>query len=319
MRASSLSNPEIIEILNRYFVPVHVDGVYVNKNPSIDAEEKAAYRGVFDKFHKANKENEGKDQPKFSVGSVHAYILTADGQPVDSLHVADAAKPARLLEMLKKAKDELKIARGEPLTKLTTQSAPPKIDADAILLHLTSRYLVRKGDSRARKDLDDDLLPLLATGLGKGQGGWHSLPSEDWIILTRADSMKLLPSEKVAVGKSWDLDSKTAAKILIRCYPTTELNDLAENRIDQQSLKATVISADSSLVRARLEGKLKMKHAFYPRRDDNNFVEATFVGIIEFDVTPERLRSLRLVTEHATYGGNPNGSHPFGVAVHSLP
>jgi hypothetical protein len=319
MRASSLSNPAIIEILNRYFVPVHVDGVYVNKNASIDADEKAAYRGVFEKFHKANKENQGKDQPKFSVGSVHAYILTPEGRPVDSLHVADAAKPAKLLEMLEKAKAELKVVRGEPLGKLTPQSAPPKIEADAILLHLTARYLVRKGDPRARQGLDDDLVPLLATGLGKGQGGWHSLPSEDWIILARKDWMTLLPAEKVAVGKSWDLDPKTAAKILIRCYPTTELNDLAENRIDQQTLKATVIATDSSVVRARLEGKLKMKHAFYPRRDDNNFVEATFVGIMEFDVAAKRLRSLRLVTEQATYGGNVNSSTPFGVAVRSLP
>jgi hypothetical protein len=319
MRASSLSNPDIIEILNRYFVPVHVDGVYVNKNPSIDAAEKAAYRGVFEKFHNANKENQGKDKPKFSVGSVHAYILTSDGRPVDSLHVADAAKPARLLEMLEKAKDKLQLVRGEPLTKLTPQSPPPKTEADAVLLHLTSRYLVRKGDTRARKGIDDDLVPLVATGLGKGQGGWHSLPSEDWIMLTRADWMKLLPSEKVVVGKSWDLEPKTAAKILIRCYPTTELNDLSENRIDLQMLKATVISIDSSVVRARLEGKLKMKHAFYPRRDDNNFVEAMFVGIMEFEVSPRRLRSLRLVTEQATYGGNVNGSHPFGIAVRSLP
>jgi hypothetical protein len=131
--------------------------------------------------------------------------------------------------------------------------------------------------------------------------------------------MKLLPSDKVTVGKSWDLDAKTAAKILVRCYPATELNDLGENRIEQQSLKASVISADSSVVRARLEGKLKMKHAFYPRREDNNFVEATFVGIMEYDVTPQRLRSFRLVTDKAIYGGSVNGTHPFGVAVRSVP
>lgn len=315
MRASSLSNAAVIEILNRYFVPVHVDGVYVSKNPSVEAGEKAAYRGVFERFQKANKEN----KERFSVGSVHAYILTADGQPVDSLHVADAAKPARLLEMLEKAKDKLHVARGDPLGKLTQQAAPPKIEADAVLLHLTARYLVRKDDSRARKDQGDDFVPLLATGLGKGQGGWHSLPSEDWILLTKMDWLKFLPAEKVTVGQSWDLDAKSTAKILIRCYPTTELNDLAENRIDQQALKATVIAADGSVVRARLEGKLKMKHAFYPRRDDQNFVQASFVGIMEFDVTARRLHSFQLVTEEATYGGGGNHSQPFGVAVRSLP
>src|SRR5437667_398646 len=29
MRASSLSNAKVIDLLNRFFVPVHVDGVYV--------------------------------------------------------------------------------------------------------------------------------------------------------------------------------------------------------------------------------------------------------------------------------------------------
>jgi hypothetical protein len=315
MRASSLSNPEIIEILNRYFVPVHVDGVYVNNNASVEAGEKAAFRGVFQKFHEANKGS----QANFSVGSVHAYVLTSDGQPVDSLHVADASKPARLLEMLEKAKEKLKVVRGEPLVKPAPQAVPPKVEADAVLLHLTARYLVKKGDPSARKDVDDDLVPLQAVGLGKGRGGWHSLPSEDWIVLSRADCTKLLPAEKVAVGKSWNPDAKTAAKTLVRCYPTTELNDLAENRIDQQTLQATVVSMDSSVVRARLEGKLKMKHAFYPRRDDQNFVEAAFVGFMEFEVAPPRLRSFRLVTEQATYGAKGNASQPFGVAVRSVP
>jgi hypothetical protein len=318
MRASSLSNPAIIDLLNTSFVPVLVDGVYLNQNEASDADEKAAYRSVFQKFFQANKELSKIGLPTFSTGSVHAYVLSADGSAVDSLHVADAARPEQLLKMLEKAKERLKVTAGKPLGKIAPQSAPPKAEADALILHLTARYLTPKGHANARKDVDDDLVPLKAAGLGK-QGGWHSLPSEDWIVLPRAEWSKLLPAEKAALGKSWDIDPKVAAKILVRFYPTTELNDLAKNRIDQQSLKATIIALEAGTASARLEGSLKMKHAFYPNRDDNNFVDAAFVGIMEFDVADKKLKSLRLVTEKASYGGNVNGTHPFGVAVRSLP
>ena len=43
MRASSLSNPEIIDLLNHYFIPVHADGVYYQANKNVPAEEKAAF------------------------------------------------------------------------------------------------------------------------------------------------------------------------------------------------------------------------------------------------------------------------------------
>ena len=317
MRASSLSNAAIIELLNACFVPVLIDGAYLNHNEASEAEEKAAYRAVFQKFHEANKQKKA-GAPTFSIGTVHAYVLTADGKAWDSLHVSDAAKPAQLLTMLEKARDQLNVTAGKPLGKFAPQSACPRTEADALVLHLTARYLTRKGQANARKDLDDDLVPLQGAGLGK-QGGWHSLPSEDWIVLPRAEWSKLLPAKEAAPGKSWDVDAEVAAKILVRFYPTTELNDLTKNRIDQQTLKATILSVAAGTARARLEGSLKMKHAFYPNRDDNNVVDASFVGIMDFELAPPRLKSLWLATDQAVYGGKTYGPHPFGVAVRLVP
>ena len=321
MRASSLSNKKIIDLLNRYFVPVTIDGVYLNQNAASQADEKKAYREVFQKFYQANKD--AKDgQPKFSVGTVHAYILAPDGRAVDSLHVADAAQPAKLLEMLEKAREKLKAAAGEPLGKFTPLSAAPKIEADSLLLHLTARYLTAKNQANARKDIDDALVPMQASGLGNGQGGWHSLPSEDWLVLDKDDCTKLLPSGQVSAGKSWDIDSKVSEKILTRFYPTTELNDLAKNRLDKQSLRGTVIAVEKGIARARIDGTLKMKHPFYPNRDDENSVEATIVGVIEFATSATaqpRIRSMQLVTEKASYGDHAKKAQPFGVAVRSLP
>ena len=146
-------------------------------------------------------------------------------------------------------------------------------------------------------------------------GQWSALPSEDWIVLKKADWTKLLPAGKVYVGATWDLDKDIAGQILTRFYPTTENNSLSKNRIDRQALKATVVSVQDGKVRARIEGELKMKHAFYPGREDNNFVEATVLGYMEFTSKEPRILTLRLITDRASYGGE---TRRFGVALRSL-
>ena len=119
----------------------------------------------------------------------------------------------------------------------------------------------------------------------------------------------------MTAGDSWDIDKGLASQLLTRFYPTTENNDLSTNRIDQQSLRATVVSIRDGLVHARIDGSLKMKHNSYPHRDDDNVVEAAIVGYLDFEQDKPRIQTLRLVTEKASYGGP---TRRFGVAVRSL-
>ena len=281
----------------------------------MDKAEKAAYRQVFEDLHRANQKNKQDGLALLSVGSVHAYVLDPDGKPLDSLHVAEAG-PEHLIAMLEKQIKALKVAEGKPLAKPGPQSAPPRAEAGALVLHLTARYLVPRGAANARKDVDDDFVPLKPTLGGEKSGGWHALPSEDWVVLKEVQWRKLLPKEAVKAGASWDCDRETAAQILTRFYPTTENNDLSANRIDEQALKGTVTSIQGGVVRARLEGTLKMKHAFYPRKDDKNMVEATLLGYVEFQQDKPRISALRLVTEKATYGG---AEQQFGAALRLVP
>lgn len=139
-------------------------------------------------------------------------------------------------------------------------------------------------------------------------GSWGAYPAEDWIILSQEQARSLLPMT-VAVGKSWDLDRNTAARVLERFYPSTENNDLATNRIDEQELKGTVLWIKNGLARARLDGGLRMKHPFY-HRDDNNVVDAKLLGYLDFDTESRRITDWQLVTTEATYG-----RMAFGVAV----
>ena len=315
MRASSLSNAKIIDLLNRYFVPVTVDGVFVQFNASVPAEEKKAYQAVFQKLNQLNKDNRAAGIPTLSVGVVHAYILAPDGRPMDSLHVAEA-KPDQLAKMLQHAVAALKTPAGKPLVQPCRQSAPPKADTDSLTMHLTARYLAPRSQPGTRKDVEGEFVPL-KPALGQERSGqWDALPAEDWIVLKKAEWTKLLPAGKVDIGSVWDLDKDTAAQFLVRFYPTTENNDLSKNRIDQQTLKATVVSLPDGKVRARIEGELKMKHTFYTDREDKNVVEARFIGYLDFEADPQRILTLRLVTDRAMYGGE---TKRFGAALKSVP
>ena len=45
-----------------------------------------------------------------------------------------------------------------------------------------------------------------------------------------------------------------------------------------------------------------MKHQFYPHKPDDNFVDATLVGYLDFDPATRQIKSFKLVTDQATYG-----------------
>jgi hypothetical protein len=60
-----------------------------------------------------------------------------------------------------------------------------------------------------------------------------------------------------------------------------------------------------------------MKHRFLPVKDDNNFVEAKIVGYVDCDAATRAIKSIRMVTEHATYV-KENAKDTFGVALRSM-
>ncbi len=318
MRASSLSNKKVIELLNAYFVPVYVDGTYLQANAETEADELAAYRQLFAELHRANGERQKAGQPPFSTGTVHAYVFATDGRALDSRHVAHAG-PASVIEMLESAMKSLKVPAGQPIVAPSSQSPRPDCADDALVLHLTARYLVPSNSSEARRDVKGDLVPLDANLGGERSGQWSALPSEDWYVLERDEWTRLLPNARIAVGDAWQVDQKVAATLLTRFYPTTELNDLNKNRLDEQSLKMTALSVEENRIRARIDGRLKMKHPFYPGRDDDNFVNARIIGLIEFDPSKPLIHSLQIVTDGATYGGSGNQTQTFGVAVRLVP
>jgi hypothetical protein len=289
----------VIALLNQYFVPVNVANQEYATSSAVPAEEKAEKTRIY------------RDalQAKLPAGTVCVYVLDPDAKLLDSLIVSDAARPERLLDLLQRTVDRLKLAPGEALVKPAPQSHAPHAEPGSLVLHLTARYLRRQGDEYVR------LHPVLGT---ERSGQWAHLPSEDWVVLDREEWEKLLPAGDVRPGTAWEPDRDVLARLLTHFYPPTENTDVRKNRLDEQEVKATAVSVEAGVARARVEGRLKMKHSFYHKLTDE-FVEASLVGFVDFAVDRSKAPSVRLVTDRATYGGEGNARQPFGVAVRSEP
>ncbi len=275
MRTGPFSSPEVIDRLNAAFVPVYAANEdYRPGGPAPEAERA--------EYHRVYREALTK---KFSAGTVHVYVLSPDGEVVGSRHVADAARTKDLIAFLDEMTAKLGTPRGRPLAEPKAQSAPPPHAAGALVLHLAAR------------------------GLGGG-GSWDGT-AENWVVYTPGEARKLLPAGPVSPGVVWDIDPGLAARLLVHVYPVTENNDPARNEVREQSLRGRVVAVAGGVAFARLDGRLVMRHDFY-HKPDGKVVEAGLLGYVEFEPATGAVRSLRLVTDGATYGGGQ-----FGVAVRS--
>ena len=233
MRAGPLSNTNIIALLNQYYVPVYVVNEDYARKGCAPAEEKAELQHIFKEGHAAKK----------SVGSVHVYILNPEGKLIDSMHVAEAAKPKVLTAMLQKTVTDLKLRPGGAVAKVHAQAAPPAAEEGSLLLHLVSRST-------------------------DGKGAWTEFPVENWIVLTAEEQNALLAEQP---------DQSVLKKILTHFYPATENNDVSKNRFEQLSA-----SAKRSGSRVQLSGTFKMAHSFY-HKEDGKMVESDFIGFADVD------------------------------------
>jgi hypothetical protein len=238
---------------------------------------------------------------KRSSGTVHVYIIAADGSAFDSMHVAEATKVDRLTAMLESCIKRLNVPAGEPIGPAMVQSIGPQVKPGELLLHVVARNLARGGGD----------FVAIKPKLGETRSGnWGAYPAENWIVLTADETVRLLPAR---AEDRWEIDAKTAERFLTYFYPSTENNDIKTHRIETLELHAERVGVEKGIVRARLEGKLVMQHPFYHKADGNK-VSTAVAGYVEFDATSRQVRTLRLVSEQALYAGRP-----FGVVLRSVP
>jgi hypothetical protein len=275
MRTGPFSSTAVIDRLNASFVPVYAVNEDYTGDGVAPEEEKAEYQRIY-------REALAK---KSSAGTVHVYVVNPKGEVVSTRHVADAAKTKELIAFLDEMTAQLGTRPGKPLVEPKAQSAPPEHPKGSLVLHLAAR------------------------GLGGGVS-WDGT-AENWVVYKPDEAKKLLPAGKVAAGTTWEPDAKLAARLLVYVYPVTENNDPKKNEIREQVLTGKVLAVKDGVATARLDGRLVMRHDFY-HKPDGQVVETGLLGYIEFEPATGAIRSLRLATDGATYGGGK-----FGVAVRS--
>lgn len=271
----------MIGLLNSRFVPVYTSNEDTDEGGAASAEEKKAYTKIYHGSLKAG----------FSCGSVCVYIVSPEGDPVDAKTVPDLPK---VRAMLGAAIERFSPKEGEPVVAPRPQSSRPAAAADALVLHLSAPY-----DRR--------------------EGSWHEFPAESWLVFPKAEWTKMLPGGAVKPGTSWDVDAAVVARLYNHFYPATEDTQgeqIGRNKIEEQSLKATVLSVADGTARARLEGRLRMTRPFYPNHPEHKpcVVTASVLGVLDFAADTSQIRSLRMATEKASLD-----AHGFGVGVRTVP
>ena len=265
MRAGPLSSPRVVELLNSRYVPVYTSNEDYVKRGAVPDDEVAEWSRIYRASLDAG----------LSTGTVHVYIVAPDGRPLGSLHVAEAAKTEKLIDLLESAASGPGAPTGKPLVPPRPQSRPASAPEGSLVLHLIAR--------------------------GKKGASWDGIPSEDWIILDGRRREGLIGGE-MRPGESWEVPRETSALIFSRFYPQTENNNASPDRIEEQSLRATVLSAEGDRARIRLDGALRLRHDFYPGRKDGREVRATVIGYMDADTRKRTILGFRLVTDKATYG-----------------
>ena len=262
-RAAVASNDEIIDTLNRFFVPVYRSWNELSNGGNASPEERQEH-------HRIIQEAFGTKLPPRDV---RAFVLNPDGHPMPAdLSTSDAFRMQRgLLQVVM----QLGTKPGEPLVKLRPQSVPPSLPSGALVLHTVAR--------------------------GAGSGSWRGYPAENWTTLSREQLTALLPPEPTfQLGQIWAVDKEVAHVMLTTFYPATEEDTLKDRNVIQKiSMKVRVTSIEDGIAIARLDASWSGKRSFYPGRNPDMHIDVKAEGYIRFPVDRSDVFTIALATTEA--------------------
>jgi hypothetical protein len=249
-------------------VPVTSSNEETDEGGSAPPAEKGERRRIYLDFY-------GKKLP---LGDVHVYIVGPDGASINGLDINSANDPAKMTAFLTRVAAQLHTEPGPPAVKPHPQSIAPASASDSMILHLVSRSMAG--------------------------GSWHEFPAENWIVLSRSEWSQLLPVGAVAPNVSWEVPRPVALKLAEWVYPQNEEKTQANrSRVDVAAFRMTVVALEGGRARARIDGKVRLKHAFYPGTQNEDYADSELLGFVDFDVAQRSVQRLRMVTTKATYAG----------------
>jgi hypothetical protein len=236
------------------------------ENGSASPEEIKERKRVYLEFYAKN----------LGVGNVHVYVLAPDASAMGGLDITSAGNVDKMIALLQQTTTKLNTRPVPPVVKPHAMSHPPAIAPDALVIHLVSRALA--------------------------DGSWHEYPSENWIVLSRAEWTQLLPAAKPTATTTWDIPHPLAVKLAEWVYPQNEDTTLANrSRVDIADFHLTVETLQGDLARARIGGKIRLLHSFYPGTQSQDFADSELTGYLDFNTADRSIQRLRIVTTKANY------------------
>src|SRR5579884_1462405 len=269
MRVSSLSDPRVIEVVSKYFVPVSVSRDDYQRDPRSQDEKAELLRLDRERARRGLK-----------GGNVCAFIIAANGDVLATQPVQQAFKPENLLPFLQSIITEQKLEpRSQEAIRASAvkpEDAKPKTEGSR-LIHIWT---------------------CLDTGPNRGL-------SNDRVELTAAQCKAFVPPAGAKPGTSWDIPEEIAHKLFLYGYPPGPQWTTKDCKVMKGTLKATLAAVSDTEARIDLEGEMVLK--FPLGKPAEGRITARFVGAARADCKKHTLTSLELVSEQGDYVWNWQG------------
>ena len=263
MRVSSLSDPRVVDLVSKYFVPVCVSRDDYQHDPRSQDEKAELLRLDRDRAKRG-----------FKGGNVCAFVITANGDVLATQPVQLAYKPENLLSFLQTIVAEQKLGpRSEEAIRAS--AAQP---ADERSKTAGSRFI--------------HIWTCMDTGLNRGL-------TNDRAELTAAQCQAFLPPAQAKPGASWTIPEEIAHKLFQYGYPPGPQWMTKDCKVMKGTLKATLAAVSGAEARIELEGEMFLKFPF--GRPTEGRITSRLVGAARADCRKQTLTSLELVSEDAEY------------------
>jgi hypothetical protein len=265
LRTSSFSNPTIIDLLSKYYVPAILE----TRDPgSLPPAEWAEFRRLCADC----------DHQKIIWGYICSYVIKTDGTVAESLplHSMDRPSVTALLQREIKKLD-VQPRTPEQIRALAAQSpgpgAPKRKLKDSVMLHMLARY----HGSHA-----------------------HQEPTNEWIEVIRDDWLKFLPSPgKATIGASWEVAHGAAERLLNHFYPPDPSYPLGLSHMEQLKVEATLVTVTPDEFIVRLAGQMEMSRR--PNGVRPQMVTAKLFGVVRYNRQSDTITIFSLLSENAQF------------------
>jgi hypothetical protein len=262
MRASSLSDKTVVELLSKYFIPVWLstdDHDLVPKEKA-EAEEYVRYRKL-------------AHAQGMSASTVQVYVILPNGDLRTTLHVAKAMQADNLRRLLQQTVADLKLEPRAAIPRAADvrPRAKPR-DKDKTEFHIVARYLG----------------PRATSGL-----------AHNWVELDAAECANFVPRD-VKKDFAWEVPAATANKLYANFFPPGPNYQAGNGKVEESSLTARVAAVEEGRALVLLRGRLLLQHRIGGKETDGE-VRARVSGYALIDVKSRKLTELALITDDADF------------------